>query len=218
MAPAPLRHRRTRREHPRPRAHLPRRGPRRRGPVRSRPRGRAGRWWVSSDPQGPQVHAADPVRRSDAPERGRIRIGDRELSTLGEAELDAFRAAEVGLVLQGGTHLLPYLSAHENVEFAQRPAGPAVLCPPRARCSSSSASTPWAAGRWTSSPPASCSSPRWPSPWRAARAAAGRRADQPVAPPGSRHRPGRPGPRQQGMGHDQVVTHDPEVAARPRGP
>ena len=57
------------------------------------------------------------------PSAGRIRIGDRELSTLDEAELDAFRAAEVGLVLQGAArNLLPYLSAHENVEFAQRAA------------------------------------------------------------------------------------------------
>ena len=110
--------------------HLPRRGPRRRGPVRVDLVVGAGDGGSPRTLRRRQVHAADPVRRSDAPERGRIRIGDREPSTLGEAELDAFRAAEVGAgPARGGTHLLPYLSAHENVEFAQRPpAGPPPSC------------------------------------------------------------------------------------------
>ena len=54
------------------------------------------------------------------PSAGRIRIGDRELSQMGEQELDEFRAAEVGLVLQGAArNLLPYFTARQNVEFAQ---------------------------------------------------------------------------------------------------
>ncbi len=57
------------------------------------------------------------------PSAGRIRIGERELSTMTEEELDEFRSGEVGLVLQGAArNLLPYLTARENVEFAQRAA------------------------------------------------------------------------------------------------
>ena len=57
------------------------------------------------------------------PSAGRVLVGDHELSTMSEVELDAFRAAEVGLVLQGAArNLLPYLTARQNVEFAQRSA------------------------------------------------------------------------------------------------
>ncbi|MFC8502747.1 ABC transporter ATP-binding protein [Pedococcus sp. NPDC057267] len=57
------------------------------------------------------------------PSAGRVLVGEHELSTMTEAELDAFRAAEVGLVLQGAArNLLPYLTARQNVEFAQRAA------------------------------------------------------------------------------------------------
>jgi ABC-type lipoprotein export system ATPase subunit len=57
------------------------------------------------------------------PSAGRVLVGEHELSTMTEAQLDAFRAAEVGLVLQGAArNLLPYLTALQNVEFAQGPA------------------------------------------------------------------------------------------------
>jgi ABC-type lipoprotein export system ATPase subunit len=57
------------------------------------------------------------------PSAGRVLVGEHELSTLSESDLDAFRAAEVGLVLQGAArNLLPYLTAQQNVEFAQRSA------------------------------------------------------------------------------------------------
>jgi ABC-type lipoprotein export system ATPase subunit len=57
------------------------------------------------------------------PSAGRVQVGEHELSTMTEAELDAFRAAEVGLVLQGASrNLLPYLTARQNVEFAQHAA------------------------------------------------------------------------------------------------
>ncbi|GAA4400457.1 hypothetical protein GCM10023168_09200 [Fodinibacter luteus] len=57
------------------------------------------------------------------PSAGRILVGEHEMSRLTEAELDAVRGAEVGMVLQGAArNLLPYLSARGNVEFAQRAA------------------------------------------------------------------------------------------------
>jgi ABC-type lipoprotein export system ATPase subunit len=57
------------------------------------------------------------------PSAGRVLVGDHELSTMTEPELDRFRAAEVGLVLQGATrNLMPYLTATQNVEFAQHAA------------------------------------------------------------------------------------------------
>jgi putative ABC transport system ATP-binding protein len=57
------------------------------------------------------------------PSAGRVLVGNHELSTMGEADLDKFRAAEVGLVLQGAArNLLPYLTARQNVEFAQHSA------------------------------------------------------------------------------------------------
>jgi ABC-type lipoprotein export system ATPase subunit len=57
------------------------------------------------------------------PSAGRVLVGDHELSTMTEPELDRFRAAEVGLVLQGATrNLMPYLTATQNIEFAQHAA------------------------------------------------------------------------------------------------
>jgi ABC-type lipoprotein export system ATPase subunit len=57
------------------------------------------------------------------PSAGRVLVGEHELSTMTEADLDRFRAAEVGLVLQGAArNLLPYLTARQNVDFAQRSA------------------------------------------------------------------------------------------------
>ena len=68
------------------------------------------------------------------PSAGRVQVGDHELSTMTEADLDAFRAAEVGLVLQGASrNLLPYLTPHQNVEFAQRMARKAGRNVPPAR-------------------------------------------------------------------------------------
>jgi ABC-type lipoprotein export system ATPase subunit len=68
------------------------------------------------------------------PSAGRVQVGDHELSTMTEAELDAFRAAEVGLVLQGASrNLLPYLTPHQNVEFAQHTARRAGRDVPPAR-------------------------------------------------------------------------------------
>ncbi|CUR54196.1 ABC transporter related protein [metagenome] len=54
------------------------------------------------------------------PSAGKIFIGPTELSAVTARELDELRASEVSLMLQGATrNLLPYLTARENVEFAQ---------------------------------------------------------------------------------------------------
>lgn len=54
---------------------------------------------------------------------GRIHVGDHDLGSMGESELDALRGTEIGMVLQGAArNLMPYLSALGNVDFAQVPA------------------------------------------------------------------------------------------------
>jgi len=54
------------------------------------------------------------------PSAGRVHVGHHEVKSMSEAELDDFRAGDVGLVLQGaGRNLLPYLTPSENVAFAQ---------------------------------------------------------------------------------------------------
>ncbi len=67
------------------------------------------------------------------PSAGRIRIGGHDLGRMDSAALDEYRAADVGLVLQGaGRNLLPYLTARDNVAFAQtaaRTAGRTVPTP-----------------------------------------------------------------------------------------
>jgi putative ABC transport system ATP-binding protein len=54
------------------------------------------------------------------PSAGRILVGNHEMAKLSEAELDAVRGTEIGMVLQGAArNLLPYLTAAGNVAFAQ---------------------------------------------------------------------------------------------------
>jgi ABC-type lipoprotein export system ATPase subunit len=54
------------------------------------------------------------------PAAGRLVIGDRDITRSTPAELAQLRATDVGVVLQGtGRNLLPYLSAEQNVRFAQ---------------------------------------------------------------------------------------------------
>lgn len=54
------------------------------------------------------------------PSAGRIHVGDHDLTRMPEAELDALRGLQIGMVLQGAArNLLPYLSARDNVGFAQ---------------------------------------------------------------------------------------------------
>jgi len=55
------------------------------------------------------------------PSAGRLSVGDHDLVRAGPGELQAMRATDVGVVLQGADrNLLPYLSAEQNVAFAQR--------------------------------------------------------------------------------------------------
>lgn len=55
------------------------------------------------------------------PAAGRASIDDIDLAKAGEPELARMRATAVGVVLQGAErNLLPYLTAEQNVRFAQR--------------------------------------------------------------------------------------------------
>jgi putative ABC transport system ATP-binding protein len=55
------------------------------------------------------------------PAAGRLVVGGHDLSKASPADLAAMRATDVGVVLQGASrNLLPYLSAEQNVRFAQR--------------------------------------------------------------------------------------------------
>jgi putative ABC transport system ATP-binding protein len=54
----------------------------------------------------------------DTPTRGGVRVADEELSRLPSVELARFRAEKVGFIFQQ-FHLVPYLTALENVMLAQ---------------------------------------------------------------------------------------------------
>ncbi|MFK4086339.1 ABC transporter ATP-binding protein [Kribbella sp. NPDC020789] len=57
------------------------------------------------------------------PSAGRLQIGEHNLATMTEAELDRMRSGDVGIVLQGaGRNLIPYLSPVDNVRYAQQSA------------------------------------------------------------------------------------------------
>jgi ABC-type lipoprotein export system ATPase subunit len=57
------------------------------------------------------------------PAAGRLHIGPHDLAKASAAELQRMRAADVGVLLQGDEiNLLPYLTAEENIRFAQRAA------------------------------------------------------------------------------------------------
>jgi len=66
----------------------------------------------------------------DRPDRGRITINGAELTTMDEAGLTRFRAASLGIVFQQ-FHLLPHLSAEENIrlplELQGRPCEEAMI-------------------------------------------------------------------------------------------
>jgi putative ABC transport system ATP-binding protein len=58
-----------------------------------------------------------------APSAGRLTVGEHDLVRATPGELQALRACDVGVVLQGASrNLLPYLTAEQNVRFAQRAA------------------------------------------------------------------------------------------------
>ena len=134
-----------------------------------------------------------------------------------EQELDGYRAADVGIVLQGAVrNLLPYLTPHQNVGFAQGSARrPDAGCPAPTRCS----------GWWGSTTPLRRRSARL-SPGQLQLAALAVAlacrpglllGDEPTSSSTTlpRPRPRRAARRQQGGGLDVVVvTRDPDVAAR----
>lgn len=54
------------------------------------------------------------------PSAGRIWLGDREISRMGERELSKLRASRVSTMLQGAArNLLPYATARQNLAFAR---------------------------------------------------------------------------------------------------
>lgn len=54
------------------------------------------------------------------PSAGRVQIGAYDLMDMSPAELDRFRAEEIGIVLQGGRrNLIPYLDGRENIDFGR---------------------------------------------------------------------------------------------------
>jgi ABC-type lipoprotein export system ATPase subunit len=55
------------------------------------------------------------------PAAGRVTVGEVDLSKANDADLHRMRATDVGVSLQGASrNLLPYLTAEQNVRFAQR--------------------------------------------------------------------------------------------------
>lgn len=67
------------------------------------------------------------------PSAGRAQVGDVDLAKATEHELADMRASDVGVSLQGARrNLLPYLTAEQNVSFAQRAVSNRDLLAPRA--------------------------------------------------------------------------------------
>ncbi|MFF0345403.1 ABC transporter ATP-binding protein [Kribbella sp. NPDC004875] len=57
------------------------------------------------------------------PSAGRLQIGEHNVATMTETELDRMRSGDVGIVLQGaGRNLVPYLTPADNIRYAQRAA------------------------------------------------------------------------------------------------
>jgi putative ABC transport system ATP-binding protein len=54
------------------------------------------------------------------PSAGRLQVGEHNVATMTETELDRMRAGDVGIVLQGaGRNLVPYLTPADNIRYAQ---------------------------------------------------------------------------------------------------
>lgn len=64
------------------------------------------------------------------PSAGRLQIGEHQVATMTDPELDRMRAGDVGIVLQGASrNLIPYLHPEDNVRYAQRAADRDCLLP-----------------------------------------------------------------------------------------
>ena len=79
----------------------------------------AGEWIAIMGPSGSgKTTLVNMLGCLDTPTAGEVVIGGQDIGKLGPAELAAFRRENVGLVFQQ-FHLVPYLSAVENVMLAQ---------------------------------------------------------------------------------------------------
>ena len=79
------------------------------------------------------------------PTAGNVLVGELDLTSASQRELDSLHATEVSLMLQGaGRNLLPFLTPNQNIEFAQQAARAhdrdgETGCRPRRPCSAWSA-------------------------------------------------------------------------------
>ena len=150
------------------------------------------------------------------PTAGTVLVGDLDLTSASQRELDTLHATDVSLMLQGaGRNLLPFLTAHQNIAFAQQaaramatgedrlPSAPTVLGMVGL---ADEADTPLAAPHTRA---AAAGDPGGGALDRA-RPAARRRADQPAGPRG----PG-PGAGGAGQGQPRARHHRRGRHARP---
>ncbi|RZU12542.1 ABC-type lipoprotein export system ATPase subunit [Kribbella rubisoli] len=57
------------------------------------------------------------------PSAGRLQVGEHNVATMTDTELDRMRSGDVGIVLQGaGRNLIPYLTPADNIRYAQQAA------------------------------------------------------------------------------------------------
>ena len=85
------------------------------------------------------------------PTAGTVLVGDLDLTRASQRELDTLHATDVSLMLQGASrNLLPFLTPHQNIAFAQRAARGSLRartgCRPRRPCSA------WSAWRTRATP------------------------------------------------------------------
>jgi putative ABC transport system ATP-binding protein len=79
----------------------------------------AGEWIAIMGPSGSgKTTLLNILGGLDRPSGGRVVVDGTDVATLGERELTRYRAEKIGLVFQQ-FHLVPYLSAVENVMLAQ---------------------------------------------------------------------------------------------------
>jgi putative ABC transport system ATP-binding protein len=79
----------------------------------------AGEWIAIMGPSGSgKTTLMNILGGLDRPTGGRVVVDGTDVATLGERELTRYRAEKIGLVFQQ-FHLVPYLSAVENVMLAQ---------------------------------------------------------------------------------------------------
>ena len=80
---------------------------------------RAGEWIAIMGPSGSgKTTLINILGGLDRPTSGRVRVDGVNVGMLGERELTRYRAEKIGFVFQN-FHLVPYLSALENVMLAQ---------------------------------------------------------------------------------------------------